>query len=137
MNELTLETLNDAIRLLKEDPLLKRGIQQDWVCVIHPLIEQKLKEEFKLRQPEQPPFGAQPPVWLVYDQLRQYTGRKTYVIDAAPQDRVEYMSEETMRSKYNDWFLVMDRLRKHNKKLRATWHIVERPFPAPYILRKL
>ncbi len=86
MNELTLEALNNAIQLLKENPLLKRGIKPDWVCVLHPQMERLLLQEF----PDQP--------------LERLTGRRTYMIEAAPVDRMEYMTYEMMVTRYPAWF---------------------------------
>jgi hypothetical protein len=119
MEMLTIKALQNAIRALETgDPLQQRGIPKDWVCVIHPAIEQKLRYEMPKNEPDSIAQLIQPPpmAYLAYDVLRQYTGRETWVIDAAPMDKVEYMAKETMFGKYAQWFMARAILARTQKE---------------------
>jgi hypothetical protein len=80
-----LETLKAQYRALKErDPL--KDIPHDHVCVISPLMEVKLREQFRPDDSD---------VFWLY----KLTGRRTYVELDAP-DEVVYMSEEQAERRY-------------------------------------
>jgi hypothetical protein len=87
--------------LTKNDPLLNKGVQKDWVCVVHPRLVQPILDTYS----EVSPF---PP----YDRLSYALGRRVYVFDTAPDDRIEYMSEFTLRAKYPKEMAENDRLRQ-------------------------
>ena len=95
---LTREILIDIVKGLRErDPLLRDGIQLDWVCVINPAIVSAVKEAAKqYTTPYSPSLDGI--LWL--DLI---LGRRTFIIEEANWD-VEYMPESVMRSRYADHF---------------------------------
>lgn len=93
-----LESLRRKIKAIQaEDPLLKRGIQADWVCVIHPALIPVLREVVGMTETK---LTADP-----FQHLEMLTGRKTYVMNSAPQASMEYMSPEVFQRLYHDELL--------------------------------
>lgn len=92
---------NDMIEALKtihsnmaaNDPLLKRGIERDWVCVLHPEMADWMMRELERELP--------PSAWR---DMTSVTGRKTYIIEDAPRGVVEYMPEPVMKERYAAYF---------------------------------
>lgn len=102
MNGLTATILTDMLQALESrDPLLQRGIDKDWVCVIHPQTAQALTRN------SVEPTGT--------GQLSQMTGRETYIIDDAPQTAVEFMPRLTMYIRYARWFAAEAELAAQRK----------------------
>lgn len=90
--------------LYASDPLLKRGIGRDWLCIIHPRLERHLIEL----------AGEMP--WTIKHsnpsvRLDAIMRRQTHVIDGAPHDRIEYMTEEQAYKLYPAYFA---KLAAHN-----------------------
>jgi hypothetical protein len=96
----TIEHLKESIALInKPDALEGKGIPKDWVCVIHPYLERVLLDHFK-------PANTNPNTMMgfLYRPLERITGRPTYIIANAPDDKIEYMSKETMKERYKSYF---------------------------------
>ncbi len=72
----------------KNDPLLKRGIEKDWVCVLHPQLYHLLMDHFRAQKIEDQ-LGMLSHMFSI----EQVTGRKTYIEPAAPNDSIQYMTE--------------------------------------------
>ncbi len=88
-----LAELRKAVRTLREqDPLLKRGIESNYVCVIRSEVEHHLIDAVQAS----PFYVKQLPIHL---QLHLATGRRTWVFPDAPQ-AVEYLSPEDFQSRY-------------------------------------
>lgn len=81
-------------RLQQEDPLLQRGIQPDWVCVVHPRLVYLIEQEFPGKR------------------IDEITGRRVWRILDAPEDRVEYMPFAVMVKKYAQTFQALAELAK-------------------------
>lgn len=81
-------------RLREEDPLLQRGIQPDWVCVVHPRLVYLIEQEFPGKR------------------IDEITGRRVWRILDAPEDRVEYMPFAVMVKKYARTFHALAELAK-------------------------
>lgn len=84
--------LKKAKEIHARDPLLQRGIEKDWVCVVSPSMVYDLT--------------ALAPEWVSHNsedmKLRQVTGRKTFILNDAPSGSIEYMPESEMRRRYRD-----------------------------------
>jgi len=105
---LTLDTIKKMLEQMnKPDALEEKGIPKDWVCVLHPRLEYALKDHYKLN--DLPPNSM---IGFLYNSVQHITGRKTFIISSAPQDKVEYMPELTMHIKYADYFISLAELRK-------------------------
>lgn len=81
-------------QIQQEDPLLQRGIQPDWVCVVHPRLVYLIEQEFPGRR------------------IDEITGRRVWRILDAPEDRVEYMPFAVMVKKYAQTFKALAELAK-------------------------
>lgn len=79
------------------DPLLQRGIQRDWVCVIHPSMEFHLRHSAPLN-PD------------AFDRLERITGRETWILNSAPMNKIEYMPKLDMYKRYAEEFAAQARL---------------------------
>lgn len=79
-------------RLREEDPLLQRGIQPDWVCVVHPRLVYLIEQEFPGKR------------------IDEITRRRVWRILDAPEDRVEYMPFAVMVKKYARTFKALAEL---------------------------
>lgn len=99
---LTREHLFEIIKDMRErDPLLRNGVQPDWVCVINPAIVSTVKEIAKqYKSPDSP----RP---VSFNELDQILGRRTFVIEDAPRN-IEYMPMDVMKSRYADYFRRVD-----------------------------
>ena len=86
-----------------KDPLLQRGIEKDWVCVVHPAIE------YKLRQKAVELYGDTP--HMIMFGIDRMTGRKTYVEPSAPM-KLEYMPLETYFVKYGKDILARAEIKR-------------------------
>lgn len=92
---LTAETLSSALRDLKNaDPLLQKGVQKDWVCVLNPALVSHIKELYKTYQPKH---------FTPFNELDYIMGRPVYIINEASLN-IEYMDYFTMRFKYQAHF---------------------------------
>lgn len=95
---LTLDILREAIKDLREkDPLLRNGVQPDWVCVVNPAIVSHIQQMAKA-------FRNQNSNVYPMDDLHLVMGRRVFIIEDAPINP-EYMPEEAMRVKYAEHFL--------------------------------
>lgn len=102
------ELLLDMMKTLKNaDPLLKNGVQQDWVCVIHPGLVSHIGDFYKEHQPTH---------FVPYNKLDYVLGRRVFIINEAPTDKIEYMPEMTMRMKYFNHFLRELEMRAKRKE---------------------
>jgi hypothetical protein len=81
-------------RLRKEDPLLQRGIELDWVCVVHPALVHPIEREFPGKQ------------------IGDIMGRRVWQVTEAPRDRVEYMPFSEMIRRYASTFQALAELAK-------------------------
>lgn len=94
-----LRDLRDRQRELRErDPLLQRGIERDWVCVLDPQMAYTLRSQALHEGMNSKTawfFPGDPPRFL-----EQITGRETYVLNHAPAGLIEYMEKETMLASY-------------------------------------
>ena len=91
--------LVEMVRDLRErDPLLKRGIERDWVCVINPALVNNIIEYYK-HNPM--PFASVP---ISMGNLHIFMGRRVFIIEDAPITTIEYMPEEAMYNKYHEHF---------------------------------
>jgi hypothetical protein len=94
-------TANDMIDHLRKltaemrakDPLLQRGIEQDWVCVVHPEVYEWLKEQFK-------PYANDAAILPEQPRLPEMMGRRVYVEPEASRENVEFMPYLTYLAKY-------------------------------------
>lgn len=109
---LNLDTLKEMIKDLQDcDPLLKNGIQKDWVCVIRPRMV-PMVQDFLKKHPYIQTLSPQ-------GELNTYFGRSTYIINEATQD-VDYMPKGEMYAKYAEHFLreleAMKRMQKEDEE---------------------
>lgn len=80
----------------ESDPL--KDIPKDWVCVIHPQLEYLLMDEYSKGGPTvMPGFGQG---YFGALTIETITKRKTYIMNSAPNDRVEYMDKNTFVLRY-------------------------------------
>lgn len=93
---LTSEILRNALRDLNNaDPLLQKGIQKDWVCVINPALVSHINELYKTYKPTH---------ITSLNKLDYVMGRRVFIINEASLN-IEYMTELMMRLKYPEHFL--------------------------------
>lgn len=92
---LTIDRLKSTMANLPKDPLLEKGIEKDWVCVINPALVSAIKQLLK----DTPPAHYVSPLY----ELDYVMGRRVFIINEAPRN-VEYMPELTMRMKYAEHF---------------------------------
>lgn len=88
------------------DPLLSRGILQDWVAVINPAFERPLRDYYKA---ESEKAGLIQPSYAPIDSI---TMRKTYIMNHAPMG-IEYMDEATFREKYAEELKLVEKIFQH------------------------
>lgn len=104
---LTIDHLRQAMEFMrKPDALEQQGIPKDWVCVLHPRLYGALRDHFKVKD-----IDNNTMIGMLYNPIERITGRKTFIINSAPDDRVEYMPEETMNLKYAEYFISLAKLR--------------------------
>jgi hypothetical protein len=83
------------------DPLLKRGIGKDWVCVIPPQLVQNVLE-LANNTPEIISAELKAMMGIHYT-----TGRKTHVLPTLT-DEIEYLSPEAFEHRYGEMVRVME-----------------------------
>lgn len=100
--QMTLEGLKKALAFMAnyKDALEEKGIERDWVAVISPVMVRPLLQALE-NVKEQPLMPL-----MREEQLRQATGRKTYVNLRAPTDRIEYMTKEMYAVKYGKYDIL-------------------------------
>lgn len=95
--------LDELKKHLEEAEKHKPTIPEDYVCVIHPVVEYELRKlhRSKVGVPDDDKLFA----LLWWDWLPLYTGRKTFVELRAPMLHAEYMSVFTYHAKYPPAFV--------------------------------
>lgn len=88
-------------RLKKGDALEQRGIGRDWVCVIHPALVKAVLDEWR-KLPQHDLFSPTREA-----ELEAALGRKVFIVEPAPLDRIEWMPQKTMLLRYHDWFVAV------------------------------
>lgn len=105
-NVLTADKLFATIKELEaKDPMLKRGIKRDWLCVINPRIYAALVETDMYKD-----YISSS--WHGIGNISGFMRRQTHIIPAAPDD-IMYGPEAIVRQMYPDYF------RKHDEYLRT------------------
>lgn len=81
-------------QIIERDPLLARGIGLTWLCVINPAMVRPIQQR----------YAESPRLWGVgsLDTLSAATGRPTWILNAAPVDRIEYMPVAEAIRRYGD-----------------------------------
>jgi hypothetical protein len=98
MDKISSNDMIDALKAIHakmqaQDPLLKRGIERDWVCVMHPEMADWVMRQATDTLPSD-----------VWRGMTSVTGRKTFIIESAPRGVVEYMPEPVMKDRYAAYF---------------------------------
>lgn len=102
---LTYEHLNELRKALDaKDPLLQKGIQRDWLCILSPTMERLLRTLI------QQGLITLPPRWEEFRLMDELMGRPTHVIEGA-HDGIVYMDERVARWAYPAYFARLDEQR--------------------------
>lgn len=100
---LTAEHLNAMLKDLdRKDPMVQRGIQRDWVCILNPDVEREIRGLIARGLIHTPPYWESS-----MQDLSQVMGRRTHVIPGAHQN-IMYMDEKIARWLYRDYFAEYD-----------------------------
>lgn len=107
---LTADVFKEMMNRLPKDPLLEKGIERDWVCVVNYRTHATIEEYAR----------TQPTMWGQSMSVDSLTGRRTKIVPVA-ENGLLYMPELEMYRRYADYFVARARAalaRIRREKLR-------------------
>lgn len=107
---LNIQTLVEMYnRLAEYNPIRNNDIPEDWICVIHPSMERHILDLEDSKSLHYTVYLS------VADRLQRIVGRKVFIQNTAPMDKIEYMSLATWASKYANEELAKIEYRQERK----------------------
>lgn len=123
-----INTLKEAMARMPKDPLLEKGVERDWICVVNYRTHAALEEYAR----------NQPSMWGQSMSVSALTGRRTEIVPVA-EDGLLYMPEIEMYRRYKEYFMARiqaDLARIRREKLRAIRRAYGRKYAADIKARR-